>query len=96
MSDNLDEPDYDWVTADGQKLKYSEMETSHIKNCIKMLERQLEARPPEANADNSDSDGAYWAKVSEDRHNEELANSIEKTISELNRELSNRKKVEKL
>lgn len=91
MIDNLDQPDYDWVTSSGQKLKYSEMEESHIKNCIKMMQRQLEARPPEANADSGDSDGAYWAKVSEDRHNERLANSIERTISELTNELERRR-----
>ncbi len=91
MSDNLDQPDYDWVTASGQKLKYSEMGTTHIQNCIKMLERQLSERPPEANADGDDSDGAYWAKISEDRHNERMANSLEKTIKELKQELENRR-----
>ena len=28
-----------WKTKDGKKLKITEMETSHIENCIKMLER---------------------------------------------------------
>lgn len=28
-----------WITKDGRYLHVSEMETSHIKNCIRMLER---------------------------------------------------------
>ena len=81
MSDNMDEPQYDWVTADGQKLRYSEMTTSHIRNCIKMLQRKLDERPLDYGADPSDSDGVYWALLSEERHNEKVANSLDRTIS---------------
>ena len=28
-----------WITKDGRYLHVSEMETSHIRNCIRMLER---------------------------------------------------------
>jgi len=31
-----------WTTREGTKLKISEMETDHIKNCMKMLERNLD------------------------------------------------------
>ncbi len=30
-----------WTTKDGVTLKVSEMETSHIKNCIAMLKRAM-------------------------------------------------------
>jgi hypothetical protein len=31
-----------WRTRDGRELLISEMETSHIENCIKMIERNCE------------------------------------------------------
>jgi hypothetical protein len=30
-----------WITKDGRKLKISKMQTSHILNCIKMMDRQM-------------------------------------------------------
>ena len=30
-----------WTTREGKKLKISEMETSHINNCIELLERKI-------------------------------------------------------
>lgn len=30
-----------WTTQDGTVIKVSEMETSHIENCIKMLKNQI-------------------------------------------------------
>ena len=30
-----------WTTKDGRKLKISEMKTSHILNCIRMMDRQM-------------------------------------------------------
>jgi hypothetical protein len=29
-----------WITREGKKLKISEMETSHIKNCISLMEKK--------------------------------------------------------
>ena len=30
-----------WTTREGKKLKISEMETSHIKNCIALVDRKF-------------------------------------------------------
>ena len=30
-----------WTTREGKKLKISEMKTSHILNCIRMMDRQM-------------------------------------------------------
>ena len=30
-----------WTTREGKKLKISEMETSHIKNCIALMDRRF-------------------------------------------------------
>ena len=30
-----------WTTREGKKLKISEMETSHIYNCIRLMDRQM-------------------------------------------------------
>lgn len=30
-----------WTTKDGRKLKISEMKTSHILNCIRIMDRQM-------------------------------------------------------
>lgn len=32
-----------WTTREGKKLKISEMETSHIYNCIRLMDRQMVA-----------------------------------------------------
>lgn len=39
-----------WVTKDGQHLKIRDMETSHIKNCIRFLERYHDAKAYEVAA----------------------------------------------
>lgn len=30
-----------WITASGEKLKIEDMETSHIENCIRMLDKRI-------------------------------------------------------
>ncbi len=35
-----------WETKDGQTLELSEMTTSHIKNCIAMIEKSIKAEHP--------------------------------------------------
>jgi hypothetical protein len=40
--------DPEWTTRSGKKVRLSKMETSHIKNCIRVLER----KPSEASAHN--------------------------------------------
>ena len=32
-----------WTTREGQELQIKDMESEHIRNCIKMLERNIEA-----------------------------------------------------
>lgn len=44
LDDGLIEPDYDrkhWTTKDGRRLKIELMETSHIKNTINLLKRNM-------------------------------------------------------
>ena len=44
LDDGLIEPNYDrgyWTTKDGRNLKIELMETSHIKNTINLLKRNL-------------------------------------------------------
>ena len=31
----------EWTMVDGSKIKIEDMQTSHIENCIRMLERQI-------------------------------------------------------
>lgn len=45
LDDGLIEPDYNrryWTTRDGRNLKIETMETSHIKNTINLLKRNIE------------------------------------------------------
>ena len=34
----------EWVTKDGQRLKIKNMETSHIKNCLKFINREINGK----------------------------------------------------
>lgn len=38
---DLDTPRCFWTTRDGVRLNIEDMETSHIKNCIRMLQKQI-------------------------------------------------------
>jgi hypothetical protein len=79
-----------WITQTGEKLKVREMETSHIENCIKMLKRLLDTRPPEQ-VYMGESDYAEEAVEQENRINEDRAEAIESTIDSFKRELKMRK-----
>lgn len=40
--DCYDEPDWNyWETKDGEKIAVKDMSESHIKNCIRMLEKEI-------------------------------------------------------
>ena len=78
-----------WKTQDGDILAINEMETSHIKNCIKMLERHLTSKPDEA-IYTGDNFNAEQAVESENRHNDQLAENIRDQIKEFTNELDDR------
>lgn len=85
--------EYQWETADGKVLKLSEMRASHLQNCIHMLERKLAERPSSwGGPDPDDSDGSYWGQLSEEAHNERVAENIEYSIRKLKQELNRRTK----
>lgn len=47
-----------WTTKTGEKLKIVDMETSHIENCIKMLEKNMEST--EVDLSDIDDYGTYF------------------------------------
>lgn len=79
----------EWRTKDGQLLKIKDMQTSHIQNCVRMLEKKLASRPPEQYY-MGDSDYAEDAVESENRHNEWLSELIESKIEQFEEELKRR------
>ena len=76
-----------WTTADGTVLKIKNMETSHIINCIRMLERKLKegnGRVVEIIGDVGwHSDEALADEI-------DITDSVKEKIKYLNKELSNR------
>lgn len=83
-----------WTTREGKELKISEMETSHIQNCIKMLERLLDQNPnypigPEPQ-DLGMSEVAQDTYEMEVRHNNELEEEIITKLGQLKNELERR------
>jgi hypothetical protein len=46
-----------WTTAEGVELKISEMETSHIRNCIKLIQRKWDELDEESDYLAADGDG---------------------------------------
>jgi hypothetical protein len=75
-----------WKTKDGRILDVKDMTTDHIKNCLKMLETKLD-EDPGFNSCDSDSDGAYWCSVSEDRINSQIREYLNNGIDGLKNEL---------
>lgn len=79
-----------WITQSGQKLRVVDMETSHIKNCIRMLEKKLEDDPGEQYY-TGDSDYAEDAVEQENRANREIREKIDEALSSFKEELRYRK-----
>lgn len=88
----IDRTDYFWTTRDGKRLNIRDMQTSHIRNCIRMLERQLSQRPAYMPY-MGDSDYADDWVESEERHNEQLAEDIQESMQHFERELRRRGEV---
>jgi hypothetical protein len=78
-----------WKQKNGVLIDIKDMQVGHLKNCIKMLKRQLEDKPDFV--DGGDSDGAYWAAISENRYNDSLAEDIKNVIRLLQKEIRSRK-----
>lgn len=81
-----------WTTKDGKTLKLRDMETSHIENCIRMLERFLATKPdPYAYGEPDNDTMAYDAFMSEVRHNDQLEEDAIEQIAKFKQELKRRK-----
>jgi len=79
----MDTPKFYWTTRDGQRLQPKDMETSHIKNCIKMLESQI-IDPWAVHGDEPKyGAGGYMDSVLNE-NNEKLERSIKIFEEELN------------
>lgn len=72
-----------WTMRSGEKIKLSNMTSSHIKNCIRMLQHQL---IPDVGWEMTGFEGGYTHNVLDDQNNK-----INDTIGILSRELANRK-----
>jgi hypothetical protein len=82
-------PEPTWTTKDGTKIKLSEMETSHLVNSIKLLERSV-ARVPDYMVYTGNGEMAEQAVESENRHNEAIAEEMQDMIKLLIDELNSR------
>lgn len=93
---DYDPTDYDddfntWYMKGGKSIAVWDMDVSHIKNCIKMLEKLLKEKPADfGGPDPDDSDGTYWGKLSEERHNAELEEKIHGWLDRFDDELKKR------
>lgn len=85
-----------WKTKDGKKMKPEDMETSHIKNCVRMLERQLANRPDEYAYGEPDGDMAQDAFHAEIRHNDQLEEDLREAVKIFEHELKRREQVSDL
>lgn len=92
--DAYDPTDYDddmnvWHMKDGKTIAVSDMEISHMKNCIKMFEKKLKEDPGEQ-VYMGDSDFAADAVDSENRLNEETRENIHRWIDHFEDEIKRR------
>lgn len=56
-----------WKTREGIKMKPKDMTESHIRNCIAMLQRNIDRAEDSRPWYGGDADGAWWAADCEDR-----------------------------
>lgn len=91
----IDRTDYFWTTRDGKRLNVMDMETSHIKNCIRMLERTIDSYPGEQ-VYMGDSYNAEQAVESENRLNEDKLERLQYSVRRLEAELMRRGEVSDL
>jgi len=79
-----------WKDQNGKVWGVWEMETSHIENCIKMVERKLEERPEEQVYIGDGDTAGSWVEQ-ENEHNREIADKLEEILYCFNKELRERK-----
>ncbi len=80
-----------WKTRDGKKLKPSEMEDGHIRNCISLMKRNINDASDNFCDYSGDADGAYWAGICNDRDTQDYIDHAEAVIEEFEKELESRK-----
>lgn len=76
-----------WRTKAGVLMDIEDMETSHIQNCIRMLERKVASRPDPYAWGEPEGDAAQDAFNSEIRHNDYLEELFLGKIKQFKREL---------
>jgi len=69
-----------WTTNNGEKLRVTDMQSSHIQNCIKMLQRTIATRPNEYAWGEPDGDMALDAFNSGIRHNDSIEQDMKNQI----------------
>ena len=79
-----------WRTQDGRYLDPEDFDNNHLLNTIKYIERLQAEDPGEAGYCPGDSDGAYWAGVCEDRHNDNVRKLLEDAHNALTKEARKR------
>ena len=79
-----------WIDKNGKSWEVSEMETSHIENCIRLLEKAIDSAPEEQFY-MGDSDYAESAVDAENRHNADILEELEDKLGVFENELKSRK-----
>ena len=92
--DAYDPTDFDddlntWHMKNGRSIAVEDMEISHIKNCLKMLNKRLEEDPGDQ-VYMGDSELAEEAVESENRLNQETRENIHRWIDHFEDELKRR------
>ena len=85
----METPTFKWRTRDGQVLSLEDMKSPHIENCIKMLQRHIDNRKPDA-VSMGDSDAVCAAVDCENRSNDIAQEEYEEQIEILKGELQSR------